>query len=170
MSITPACDISVTSLLILDRDKENTIPPTPFSNGGRAGEVRAVSDNPELAAIAKRVVQHYRAKVRTAHPNGGAMVLVMNHLAAGIDEADLRRRCDRYAVQCDRLETPLAKRQGAGTFFGPNGHHTSFDDSSASDDSAAASTAPPPLPIGPKRDRTAANGPRIASSASGRVG
>ena len=129
-------------------------------------EIRVVSDDPELAARAKKVVTWYKSKVRTAHPDGGAVVLVMNHMADGIDEADLLRRCDRYGSHCDKNEMAFNKRQGAGAFFGPGGHHSTYDDASFRADSVIPPTAPPPRPVGPSRDGVHADGLRFASRPS----
>ena len=111
------------------------------------GKIETVSCNPELAAIAKKVLSRYKAKVRSSHLPGGAQVKIMNLLAAGIGEVELCRRCDLYGAHCDRLDTPQAKRQGAHTFFGDEGHHASFADGADSADEKPVHV-PQPRPKG----------------------
>lgn len=150
----------------------NTIlnPLTPFQGGKLVGEIRAECDAPEMALEARKVVRHYRARVRTAHPPGGAVLLVMNLLAAGLTPDDLRARCDRYAKHCDRLGTPPDRRQGAGTFFSAKGHHASFADGADSPDAGAGFTLPPriegTLRLPPNDPRNAPGGPQDARKAS----
>ena len=148
----------------LELDKEHNTPPTP--KGGKSGgvseqktrkRIRREEDDPDLAEAARVVVAHYQARVRTTHPPGGAVVLVMRLLASGIAGAELRRRCDLYASNCNQNQSGPSMRQSAGNFFGPSGHHLSYED-----DSAQECMPKPSLPPRPERRL---NRPAVAQDA-----
>lgn len=85
-------------------------------------------DKPELAVIAKRVVEHYRKTVRSPHPWGSSTTRIIELLGAGHTEEQLRQAANYYAKHCERNNTENRHRQGAAKFYSDSGEYEAFKD------------------------------------------
>lgn len=85
-------------------------------------------DNPELAVVAKRVVEHYRKTVKSPNPWGGAQIRIIALLHAGHTEEQLCRSASNYAKHCERNNTENRHRQGAAKFYSDSGEYEAFKD------------------------------------------
>ena len=74
-------------------------------------------DYPELALVARKVVEHYQRTVRSAHLPGRAVIEVQALLHAGVKAQDLRAAIDRYGRHCEAQQIAPKHRNGAASFF-----------------------------------------------------
>jgi hypothetical protein len=125
------------------------IPPPP-SPGKPAPNFRGtIADNPELAAVAKRIAAHYKDTVKAAHPEAGGVQAVLLLLLAGHTEQALRRSCDGYAAFCKKNDRDLKHRRRVSVFFAENGDYSSFLDYQPPPPAKPQQYTPPEQPLGP---------------------
>jgi hypothetical protein len=92
-------------------------PVKPPSNGLPGGFRGLPCDDPEAAAEARRVVEHYQAAVRPAHTRGGGVEAVLALLLAGEGADALCRAAEGYAAHCARQELAPRHRQSVKRFY-----------------------------------------------------
>lgn len=87
-------------------------------------------DNPELAQIARRVLEHYQRVVHPASLPGQAIPALMVLLDSRNSEALLRRCADGYAAWCASNDQKPRYRKSAEKFFAWMGDWTQFAEGS----------------------------------------
>lgn len=127
-------------------------PPTPSEGGGKGGDVASLqeekkpvaslapvqqntsanfrgtaADNPELFAVAKRIVSHYMKTVAPAQPRSGAERILIPILQGGLSEDSLLRSCDGFAAFCIKSGRPPDKRPSPRSFFEKGLHDEYLD-------------------------------------------
>ena len=97
-------------------------PSTHTLNGGVGGFRSALPcDNPELAATAKRVIDHYQRRVKPAHTTSGASAAVIELLLRGRPEAALKAAADAFAAWCDAEGKQARHRHCVRVFYSEGG-------------------------------------------------
>jgi uncharacterized protein YdaU (DUF1376 family) len=98
-----------------------TISVSGGGSGGAGRRSNLPCDNVDLAQPARRVVGHYQAVTRTAHPRGRGVENVIGLLASGHAEEALKLAADGYATDCQKQGKSRQHRLAAGTFYAEGG-------------------------------------------------
>lgn len=78
-------------------------------------------DNVESYPAARKVVEHYQATVRPAHPRGGGIQAVIGLMNSGRLPGQLVKAAEGYAAECEQQGKSKQHRLSVTTFYGPGG-------------------------------------------------